>query len=165
MSGALVPNRAFPTILPWFAEHPNCRLVITGRVPEKNVLADFSSKYPNIQDLGFLPYEEYLKTLSAAGICLNTRDPRFPENHENFPSKMIEYLLYNKVVVSTMRYPQLDGIRYIYIPLEKEEFMAALEKIVKDPEKELLKYANQGEEIRKRFSSERWKKEMKILEC
>lgn len=164
ISGSLIPICAFPKILPWFAKHPKCILTVCGRADTKDVLTDFASRYPNIRDMGFLPYSEYLKILENSGICLSTRDPSYPENHENFPSKMIEYLLYNKVVVSTMRYPQLEEIAYFYLPLEQESFMNELEKILEKPEEELLKYANQGEKLLKKFSPSRWKKEMENLE-
>ncbi len=164
MSGFLTPKRAFPRILSWFSEHPNCKLTVSGFVPDREVLLSYVSTYSNIRDLGFLPYNEYVEALSTAGICLNTRDPALLENHENFPSKMIEYLLYNKVVISTMRYPQLEGIDYIYVPLEKATFMESLENVLKMPEKELIRYANQGKKLLEKFSPTRWKDEMLKLE-
>lgn len=164
LSGFLIENRGFPMILEWFAKHPACRLSVCGHIPQREVLKGYTEQYENICDLGFLSYEQYVEALGNSGICLNTRDPGYPENHENFPSKMIEYLMHNKVVVSTMHYPQLEKIKYVYLPLNEEEFMNGLENLLLMDDQKILEYANQGEYVIQMFSIKRWREEIIRLE-
>jgi hypothetical protein len=164
LSGILVENRGFPMLLEWFAKHPRCCLHVSGVVPAQEVLDRYTQRYANICDHGFLSREAYRSLLQRVTFCLNTRDPRYPENRENFPSKMIEYLLMNKVVVSTMTYPQLEGVDYLYVPLEEEAFMGQLEALLEMSADELAHYSDQGDRIRALFSTAVWRQTMEQLE-
>lgn len=87
---------------------PNYQLVITGKlyginVDELEILLD-KSKYKNIQYLGNLSYDEYLKLLNKSFVALSLRNPKDLQHGYNFPSKIAEYLSYNKFVVTTINY-------------------------------------------------------------
>lgn len=89
---------------------------------------------------------------------LSTRNPACPENQCNFPSKIIEALLHNRIVISTLHYRQLDGVRYLEVSSDKEGLKVDLQKISATPEAELLLYANQAKTVKERFSCEVWNK-------
>lgn len=54
--------------------------------------------------LGCIPYPEYLNELKSADVLVNPRNMNLPENDNNFPSKIMEYLAAGKTIVST-RFP------------------------------------------------------------
>ena len=97
-------------------------------------------------------------------FLLSTRNPTYPENQCNFPSKIIEALLHNRIVVSTLHYPQLDGINYFEVSHDVDDFVKDIESIISLPENQLLTYANQSNVVAKRFSTEVWDKTMKLIE-
>lgn len=54
-----------------------------------------------IKYLGCIEYDEYLKKLQTADVLINPRNMSLPENLNNFPSKIMEYLATGKRIVST----------------------------------------------------------------
>lgn len=58
----------------------------------------------NVYYMGILDNEKYLELLSICNYALNLRDPHKLEHQHNFPSKILEYLMYNKNVISTLNY-------------------------------------------------------------
>lgn len=77
------------------------KLVITGKGPlEKEVrqaaMADIRICYK-----GHLTYEEYMEQLQNADVLINPRNMNIPENQNNFPSKIMEYLATGKAILST----------------------------------------------------------------
>ena len=109
-------------------------------------------------------YEEYLHILHNAPFLLNTRNPQSLENQCNFPSKIIEGLLHNRIIISTLYYNQLQGIRYFKVGSNSEVLISDLKKIVAMPSHDLLTYANQADEVRKRFNSNIWKQAIQNIE-
>ena len=63
-----------------------------------------SSVHNNVYYMGILDNEKYLELLSICNYALNLRDPHKLEHQHNFPSKILEYLMYNKNVISTLNY-------------------------------------------------------------
>lgn len=114
-SGILSENRLPKELFETFALRPNLKLYITGKVENLEMLEYFTSKYPNIVFLGYLNRADFRKLLSVVSFGLNFRDPLYLENDFNFPSKILEYLRENKIVISTIQYQELKGIKYIYI--------------------------------------------------
>lgn len=53
---------------------------------------------------GNLPYEEYIGKLKSADVLINPRNMSLPENRNNFPSKVMDYLATGRPVIST-RFP------------------------------------------------------------
>lgn len=166
LSGVLSENISqISLILDVFSELPNCILHITGFAKEKeNLLVDYSNHYDNIVYHGKVSFSEYKKILQTVTFVLSSRDKRYPENRCNFPSKIIESLLYNRAVVSTIKYKQIEGINYFEIASDKDTMKKQLKTIVSMPKAELMIYVNQGEEVAKRFNTDVWNETMKKLE-
>ena len=77
----------------------NAELIITGR---GDLEEDIKLKsVGNIKYLGSLEEDKYIDTLNSAHILVNPRNMNMPENENNFPSKIFDYLAVGKVLVST----------------------------------------------------------------
>lgn len=87
---------------------PDFELIITGPSfdLEKKDIDDLILKGTNnnVTYLGSLNKEKYQDLLCTCNIALSLRDISKPEHQHNFPSKILEYLSYNKKVISTINY-------------------------------------------------------------
>ncbi len=165
ISGALGDNIAMlPLLLDVFSRIPELILHITGKAPNVALVERYTKVYPNIIYHGIVEYEEYLRILHNTPFLLSTRNPKYPENLCNFPSKIIEALLHNRIIISTLHYGQLEGIRYLKVPAEANGLRKSLQSIVSMKQAELLLYANQSDEVRDRFNCEVWKVSMNKIE-
>ena len=165
ISGALGDNISMLSmLLDAFSQMPECTLHITGKAPDVEKVKRYASQYKNIIYHGMVEYDEYLRILHAIPFLLSTRDPLYPENQCNFPSKIIEALLHNRIIISTLHYGQLEGIRYLKVPAEANGLRKSLQSIVSMKQAELLLYANQSDEVRDRFNCEVWKVSMNKIE-
>lgn len=158
ISGALKENiTMLGMVLDAFAEMPDINLHISGVLIDfKEKVAKYSERYPNIHFYGKMPMDDYRKLLQRVPVSLNTRKPSAPENKCNFPSKVIEAFCNNRIVASTIHYPQLQGLKYFELGADKESFKKSIKAIFEIPEKELLTYANQGERSEQMYSAHRW---------
>lgn len=77
------------------------RWMISGKGPMIDEVTEFANKHQDVEYVGSVPYEQYVKYLTQAHIYVNPRNMHLPENQNNFPSKMIEYLAMGRVIVST----------------------------------------------------------------
>lgn len=165
ISGVLENNIAMlPLLLEVFSQLPDMILHITGKVTDTELIERYAKKYSNIVYHGVVSYEEYLCILHATPFLLSTRNPACPENQCNFPSKIIEGLLHNRIIVSTLHYDQLNEIRYIEVSSDKKGLKISLQKIVTMTQPELLLYANQADLVKMRFSCNVWNKAMIDIE-
>lgn len=87
---------------------PDYQLVLTGKLygisgNELDIHLN-KSRFKNVQYLGNLSYSEYILLLNKSHVALSLRDPRDIQHCYNFPSKIGEYLSYNKPVVTTIDY-------------------------------------------------------------
>lgn len=165
LSGVLSEEIAqLSLVLKTFSQLPECDLYITGNKGDENLLKEYSEKYSNIHWCGQLAFPRYMELLHKITFQLSTRDPKAPENQCNFPSKIIEALLHNRVVVSTIHYPQLNGIQYIEVESNAEAFLQGVQTILRMADDELLTYANQGELVSQLFDVHHWYKIMNDIE-
>lgn len=166
ISGALRENIALISmLLDAFSRMPECTLHISGRLfIEKELIDLYTASYSNIIYHSTLDKAEYERLLQDCTFILSTRDPNYPENQCNFPSKIIEALLYNRIVLSTIAYPQLADIRYFNVSSSLDGFICDISRICSLSSEELLEYANQSELVRKKFSTEVWDQVMTKLE-
>lgn len=165
ISGALgYQISMLPMLLDAFAELPQCTLHITGNAPDKELVTRYASKHKNIIYHGMVSYDEYLQILHSAPFLLSSRNPESPENQCNFPSKIIEGLLHNRILLSTLPYEQIDGIKYFKVGATKDSFMDSLREIISMPNDRLLSYANQSKEVKRRFNCEVWSNSMMEIE-
>jgi glycosyltransferase involved in cell wall biosynthesis len=67
----------------------------------KELLIEKSKKDNRIEYVGFLDEGAYLSLLSKANVLINPRNMDLPQNQNNFPSKILEYLATGKVIIST----------------------------------------------------------------
>lgn len=82
-------------------ERRDIRLLVSGKGELENALKRAAKEDDRICYLGHLPYEEYVEKLQEADVLVNPRDMRLPENQNNFPSKIMDYLAAGKVIIST----------------------------------------------------------------
>lgn len=83
---------------------PHAKLLISGRGSMEVLVRVAQEKDARIQYLGCPAYEEYMQNLHKADILINPRNMNLPENKNNFPSKIMEYLATGKPILST-RFP------------------------------------------------------------
>lgn len=82
-------------------ESSQIELIITGDGSLAEWVQKKDSESDRIHYLGCIPYEEYMKKLSEADVLVNPRNMVLPENKNNFPSKIMEYLATGKMIIST----------------------------------------------------------------
>lgn len=167
ISGILGYNISMlPMLLETFSQLPHCTLHITGKAPDITLIEKYASSCNNIIYHGMVSREAYLEILHKTPFLLSTRDPNSPENKCNFPSKIIEGLLHNRIIISTLHYTQLDGIKYFKAGSTKESFKQSLVEITKLPYEKLLAYANQSDLVKHKFNSTVWENNIiKIENC
>jgi len=85
-------------------------LLITGSGPQEiiDLIETYSARNSNIKYLGYLSYKDYLGILADVDICLSLRNPSYDENLYNFPSKVLEFLTHEKMVISTLTYESIE---------------------------------------------------------
>ena len=159
ISGVLGENIAMMSmLLEAFSKMPQQTLHITGMIDNDSKIKEYANKYTNIKYHGCVPYGEYLEILHSTPFLLSTRNPKFPENQCNFPSKIIEALLHNRIIVSTLHYEQLNGIKYFEVPANTDGFIKAIEDIAKLEWEDLRPYANQSLLVKEMFNTNVWNK-------
>lgn len=165
LSGVLSEEIAMLSrVLDAFSKLPDCELHITGSKGDEELLKQYADKYPNIHWHGQLPFNEYLDLLHSVTFQLSTRDPQMPENQCNFPSKIMEALHHNRIIISTIHYPQLEEVKYFTVNSTKGEFLNDIKRIIDLPTDVLLTYANQGNLVSNKFSVTVWNDAMKTIE-
>lgn len=165
LSGVLFEEIAQTSmVLEAFSKLPQLELHITGKTNKEPMIKDYAKKYPNIFWHGSITFADYLDLLHDCTFVLSTRDPKFPENQCNFPSKIIESLLHNRIIISTIEYKQLETLYYFHTTSEPEFFRQHINSIASLSNSELLKYANQGKKVAGMFSTEVWKNTIRKIE-
>ena len=164
MSGVLNERIALVSmVLEAFSRMPELTLHITGFVEDLPILERYK-RCKNIVFHGKLNYDDYLEVFHGCSFQLSTRDPDSPENQCNFPSKILEALLHNRIVVSTLQYSQLEGIRYFNVAANVDEFVKDIERISNLSDSVLLSYANQSSTVIDRYNVNIWKDTMHRIE-
>ena len=151
-------------VLDAFSKLPDCELHITGSKGNEELLKQYAAQCPNIHWHGQLPFDKYLELLHSVTFQLSTRNPQMPENQCNFPSKIMEALHHNRIVISTIHYPQLDGVKYFTVNADKEDFFNDIKKIAHLHSGTLLPNANQGKLVSKLFGVDVWNDAMQKIE-
>ena len=146
-----------------FSELPHCVLHITGNIlSDYEQIRDYASKFKNIIYYERQNYDDYIRLLHSVTYVLSTRDPHAPENMHNFPSKIIEGLLHNRVVISTIQYPQLKGL---YLKTVRHDHLKEdIESFVSDENVVLEFYANQSIKVKQLYNPKIWGNVMSNLE-
>lgn len=144
-------------VLEAFAQTPQCTLHVTGFSDNAKIIEEYAANYPNIVYHRQLPFKQYLELLHSVTFQLSTRKPDSPENQCNFPSKIIEALVHNRAIVTTIHYPQLDGVKVVEC-LEPgiEAFKRTLNQLAAMSSEQLSAFVNQGDEVWRRYSPQVW---------
>lgn len=165
LSGVLQPNiSSIPWILDAFGLVPECTLHITGKWDDMQLMDYYTNMYPNIIYHGVVSFKEYLNILHSITFQMSLRNPDWGDNSCNFPSKVIEALLHNRIVISTIHYKQIEGMRYFVTERSVDGFVSILRNLSTMQAAELITYANQGEETARRYSAEVWNRWMNKIE-
>ena len=135
-------------VLNAFSQLPQCELHITGITNEERLIDSFSKKYPNIIFHGKTSYDQYYRILHDCTFLLSTRSEMYPENNCNFPSKIIESLLHNRIVISTIKYRQLQDINYFVVGSSMACFKNDILDILSKDDNSLLEFSNQGRNVK-----------------
>lgn len=151
-------------VLKAFSQLPQCELHITGFCDDNKVIIEYASLYPNIIYHGRVSFEDYLQIMHSCTYQLSTRDKQIPENECNFPSKIIEALLHNRAVISTIAYRQIENINYFVVDSNLNTFIKQILNIVNTKNDVLMSYVNQGKKVSRLFSTGVWETTMKEIE-
>lgn len=151
-------------VLDVFSKLSEYELHITGIKGNELMLQQYANNHSNIHWHGQLPFNVYMELLHHITFQLSTRDINFPENQCNFPSKIIEALFHNRIIISTIHYPQIEGMKYFTVKPTKEEFHNGIRAIADLSDEELLRYANQGNVVERLFGVEVWNQAMAKIE-
>ena len=91
---------------------PSYRLRVFGRGPLEQLVADAAAADPRIEYRGHRPNEEILDEQRNAMVLLNPRPSGHPITRYTFPSKLHEYMMSGRPVITT----RLPGIPETYYP-------------------------------------------------
>lgn len=166
LSGVLSEQIAQTTmVLEAFSKLPQCELHITGKADNEELIKRYALEFPNIRWHGSVSYGKYLEILHECTFVLSTRNPDYPENQCNFPSKIIESLLHNRIIISTIPYQQLKGIKYFQTSSTTPELLRqSIGSISTFGSSTILEYANQGKKVAEMFSTKVWNETMSLIE-
>lgn len=151
-------------VLKAFANLPHCELHITGKTNNEEQIREYAGRCPNIIWHGNLSFQEYMDVMHSCSFQLSTRDPKSPENQCNFPSKVIETLLHNRIVISTIKYPQIANVKYFKVDSAVTKFTTQIDNISRMSVNTLMGYANQGRDVAEMFSTKVWNQAMTNIE-
>lgn len=104
------------------------RLLLSGKGDLETQIQQASQEDSRIQYLGHLPYGEYIRRMNQADILINPRNMALPENQNNFPSKIMDYLASGKTIISTKFVGWEKFQEYITFCDTYEEMAIAFEK-------------------------------------
>jgi hypothetical protein len=92
------------------------------------------------------------------------RDPSYPENLNNFPSKILEFFSYNKIVISTIDYPELIDFKYLRCEFDKYSLTNIIESIISKKHEELAFLCDNSKSLIENFSEIHWKNSFNKIE-
>jgi glycosyltransferase involved in cell wall biosynthesis len=93
-------------------EDPRYRLKVFGHGPVEHLVAHAAQRDPRVEHGGFLPNREILCEQRRATVLLNPRPSHQRITRYTFPSKVLEYMLSGRPVITT----RLPGIPSDYTP-------------------------------------------------
>lgn len=159
LSGSLGATTGLILALEYFSSQTQLKLYITG-VPYLISDLEFEgilNKYKSnsISYLGVLDYKDYISVLTSAEFTLSLRNPKEIEHQYNFPSKILEYMSYGNIVISSLKYPELIDDIYIKTDYSLNGLKECFEKILctSANERDLLA-SNARNYVKNHFSEE-----------
>lgn len=157
LSGALYEYISNITLLlKTFSQLPKCTLHITGYGGNDELIESYAKCHSNIIYHKYLSNEDYNNLLRESTFLLSTRQSSYPDNECNFPSKIIEGLMANRIIISTINYPQLEEIAYMQVSENPNTLYKELYAICNLSNSELNNYANQADKTYAKFNPVKW---------
>jgi len=164
-SGALEDYAGIKIALEVFSQLPDANLLITGRGSLEREVQEYAKRYHNINYLGFLSYEEYLSRLEEVTFCLSLRNPNYPFNNYNFPSKIIEYFNKEKIVISTFKYENFPSENLIICNYNVVDLIDKITRLLLIPIGSLEEMQQKNKlSIQSMYSTHTWFKSIKEIE-
>ena len=152
-SGILGKHTGFDLAIEVFKQLPNCELYVTGFGELSSLVKE---NYENIHYLGYLSYDEYIQLYDKVDVCLSFRNPEFLENKNNFPSKILEYFSYNKIVISTINYPELKDFNFFSCKYDLESVKNTINRACNMEKKQLKIFSCNSKALENNFSEIKW---------
>jgi hypothetical protein len=140
-------------------DNDDIRFAISG-INHENI--DFSS-YKNLTYYGTVDYKTYQNLLLAADICLSLRDPENFENKFEFPSKVFEFYVYDKIIISTSTYPNVTATKLFYCDFNIASLKNTIETVSRDIK--IIKGWPFDESLFNKFNLEAWNSSIKEVEA
>jgi len=164
-SGNLNLHKGIDLAIETFSKLPMYDLYITGEGNTEMYIRQMADKFKNIHYLGFLDYQSYLEILNKIDIVLSLRNPKYIENEYNFPSKLFEYFINKKLVVSTLKYSSIDENLFFLSEYNEESLRSIIEKIqITNDEQIESKLLNARKYVLTNFSFDNWETLMHKVE-
>ena len=82
-------------------ENNDIEFWFSGKGDLEKQVVESAKRDSRVKYLGFLSEAEYFPTLEKVNVFINPRNMQLPQNQNNFPSKVLEYLATGRVVIST----------------------------------------------------------------
>lgn len=142
-------------------EDPDIRLFISGKGSLEADVRAAQQADSRISYLGCPAYEEYIQNLHKADILVNPRNMNLPENRNNFPSKIMEYLATGKMILST-RFPGWERFAepISFCDSECEDLRTQLILLCKTCRKEPVMHHRENREFAKTYL---WSEQVKKI--
>ena len=164
-SGSLNDYAGIELALLTFSKMPEITLIITGSGKQTPLVESYAKTYKNINYLGHIEYEEYIQILNQIDIVLSLRNPTIEGNFYNFPSKILEYFINRKIVISTMRHNELPELSYVYCDYDELELISTIQQVKHMDENKILSMQELGQDyVKNKLSYKVWKSTVQSLE-
>ena len=129
-------------------------LVITGKNFEGLNFEKYETKFVNIENKGFLKKEDFEILLKKASLCISPLRSKCDFARFSFPSKIIQYLEYGNIVVSS----EIEAINQLgilrkYIFTYPEDDPMLLSRIIKKNYKKRILKSNIIDDFNKFFNN------------
>ncbi len=142
LSGSLGVTTGLQVALEAAKSNGNVELIITGRPFRMNeaelveLIKSYQVRDKNITYKGLLDRNSFEETLQSVDVVLSLRNPSDCEHIGNIPSKIIEAACFGKLVISSIRYPELPECVISHCDFTPESVNSALDSAVLQGESE-----------------------------